>query len=226
MNTLRITTNGASYRMLGAGRNQNPEPGNILCFEKPTFFHTFILLNIQAMNWIDAAIVIILILSMVMGFINGFVKEVASLAALILGIWGAIKFSTYTAAKLYDYFDMTGQYVGVIAFLVTFGLIVVIIHFVGILADKIVTAAALGFVNRLLGIAFGLLKSVMIMSVFFVILNVIDSKRPFLPKDKIEKSIFFSPISDIVPVIFPILGEGNFNRSFDRFKKKPEDITI
>ena len=34
------------------------------------------------MNWIDAAIVIILILSMVMGFINGFVKEVASLAAL------------------------------------------------------------------------------------------------------------------------------------------------
>ena len=30
-----------------------------------------------------------------MGFINGFVKEVASLAALILGIWGAIKFSSF-----------------------------------------------------------------------------------------------------------------------------------
>jgi membrane protein required for colicin V production len=42
------------------------------------------------MNWIDIAIVVILILSMVMGFINGLVKEVASLAALILGIWGAI----------------------------------------------------------------------------------------------------------------------------------------
>lgn len=178
------------------------------------------------MNWIDAAIVIILILSIVMGFINGFVKEVASLAALILGIWGAIKFSTFTAGKLYDYFDMTGHYVGVIAFLVTFGLIVVIIHFVGILADKIVNAVALGFVNRLLGIAFGLLKSILIMSVFFVILNVIDAKRPFLPKDKIEGSIFFNPISDIVPAIFPILGEGSFNRSFDRFKKKPEEITI
>jgi len=178
------------------------------------------------MNWIDLAIVVVLILSMVMGFINGLVKEVASLAALILGIWGAIKFSTFTAAKLYDYFDMTGQYVGVIAFIITFAIIVVIIHFIGIIADKIVNAVSLGFVNRLLGIVFGLLKSVLIMSVFFVVLNVINDKRHFLPEDKIEQSIFFNPISDIAPVIFPIIGEGGFGQSFDRFKKKPEEVTI
>ncbi len=178
------------------------------------------------MNWIDLIIVVILILSMVMGFINGLVKEVASLAALILGIWGAIKFSTFTAGKLYDYFDMTGRYVGIIAFLITFAIIIVIIHFIGILADKLVDAVALGFINRILGIVFGLFKSILIMSVFFVVLNVIDAKRPFLPKDKIEHSIFYNPISDIAPVIFPVIGEGSFNRSFDRFKKKPDDVTI
>jgi membrane protein required for colicin V production len=178
------------------------------------------------MNWIDLVIVVILILSMVMGFINGLVKEVASLAALILGIWGAIKFSGFTAGKLNDYFDMTGQYVGIIAFLITFGIIAVLIHFIGILADKLISTVSLGFVNRLLGIIFGLLKSVLIMSVFFVILNAIDARRPFLPKEKIEESIFFSPISDIAPAIFPIIGEGGFNRSFDRFKKKSEEVTI
>jgi membrane protein required for colicin V production len=161
-----------------------------------------------------------------MGFINGLVKEVASLAALILGIWGAIKFSTFTAAKLYDYFDMTGRYVGVIAFLITFALIVVIIHFVGILADKVVNAASLGFINRILGIVFGLLKSVLIMSVFFVILNAIDARRPFLPGKTIEESKFYNPISDIAPAIFPIIGEGGFKQSFDRFKKKPDDLVI
>src|SRR5512133_3556273 len=134
------------------------------------------------MNWIDATIIIILILSMVMGFINGLVKEVASLAALILGIWGAIKFSTFTAGKLYDYFDMTGQFVGIIAFIITFGIIVVVIHFIGIIADKIINSISLGFVNRLLGIAFGLIKTVLIMSVLFVVLNVIDTKKSFLPK--------------------------------------------
>jgi len=182
--------------------------------------------NVIIMNWIDLIIVVILILSMVMGFINGLVKEVASLAALILGIWGAIRFSSFTAEKLYDYFDMTGQYVGIIAFLVTFGLIVVMIHFIGILADKIVTAVALSFVNRLLGIAFGLFKSVLIMSVFFVILNAIDARKPFLPKETIEASKFYNPISDIAPVLFPIIGEGGYNRSFDRFKKKTEEVTI
>jgi membrane protein required for colicin V production len=178
------------------------------------------------MNWIDVVIIIILALSMITGFTNGFVREVATLAALILGIWGAIKFSTFTAGKLYDYFDMSGHYVGIIAFIVTFGIIVVIIHFIGILADKLVDAVALGFINRLLGIAFGLLKSMLILSVVFVMLNAVDARRPFLPKETIERSIFYSPISDIIPALFPILGEGNFNQSFDRFKKKPEDVTI
>ena len=178
------------------------------------------------MSWLDAIIVVILILSLVMGFINGFVKEVASLAALILGIWGAIKFSTFTAGKLYDYFDMTGHYVGIIAFIITFGIIVVIINFIGILADKVINAAALGFINRILGIVFGLLKSVLIMSVFFVVLNAIDARKSFLPKKTIEESKFYNPISDIATAIFPIIGEGGFNRSFDRFKKKPEDQSI
>ena len=64
------------------------------------------------------------------------------------------------------------------------------------------------------------------MSVFFVILNAIDARKPFLPRKTIEQSVFFNTISDIAPAIFPIIGEGGFNRSFDRFKKKPDDVTI
>ena len=178
------------------------------------------------MNWIDAVILIILVLAMVTGFINGFIKELASLLALILGIWGAIKFSSFTAAKLYDYFDMTGRWVGIFAFIITFIIIVILIHFIGLLVDKLVSAMSLGFVNRLLGIVFGLLKSILILSVVMVILNTIDSKRPFLPKDTIDKSFLYNPISDIVPSIFPIIGEGEFNKSFDRFRKKPDDVII
>ena len=178
------------------------------------------------MNWIDLVIIIILGAAVISGFINGLVKEVASLAALILGVWGAIRFSGYTAAKLYDFFDMTGQYVGIIAFIVTFSVIVIIIHFIGILADRIVDAIALGFINRLLGIVFGLLKSVIILSVIFVVLNAIDARKPFLPRERIEDSIFYSPISDIAPMLFPIIGEGGFYRSFERFKKKPDDVII
>jgi len=178
------------------------------------------------MNYIDIIIIALIALAMVRGFMNGFVKEVASLAALILGIWGAIKFSSFTAEKLYDYFDMSGKYVGIVAFLVTMCIIAVLIQLMGMVIDKLVKAVALGLVNRLLGIGFGLLKSVLILSVVFVVLNAIDVRRPFLPKDKIERSLLYSPISDIAPAIFPIIGEGGFLQSFDRFKKKTEGVVI
>jgi membrane protein required for colicin V production len=178
------------------------------------------------MNWIDFIIIILLVFGLARGFINGFIKELASLLALILGIWGAIKFSTFTAGRLYDYFDMTGRYVGIIAFMITFIIIVIIIHFLGMLIDKFADNLSLGFLNSLLGLFFGVFKTALILSVVFVVLNAIDAKHHFLPKEKIENSRLYNPIADIAPAIFPIIGEGSFDKSFDRFKKKPDGTTI
>jgi membrane protein required for colicin V production len=178
------------------------------------------------MNWIDFIIIILLVFGLARGFINGFIKELASLLALILGIWGAIKFSTFTAGRLYDYFDMTGQYVGIIAFLITFVIIVIIIHFIGLLVDKFVEKISLGVLNSLLGLVFGVFKTALILSVIFTVLNAFDAKHHFLPRKQIEDSRLYNPIADIAPAIFPIIGEGSFDRSFDRLKKKPEGTTI
>jgi len=178
------------------------------------------------MNWIDFIIIILLVFGLARGFINGFIKELASLLALILGIWGAIKFSSFTAERLYDYFDMTGKYVGIIAFLVTFVIIVIIVHFIGLLIDKFADKVSLGFLNSVLGLVFGVFKSALILSVIFVVLNAIDAKHHFLPRETIENSRLYNPIADIAPAIFPIIGEGNFDKSFDRLKKEPEGAPI
>jgi len=178
------------------------------------------------MNWIDFVIIILLVFGLARGYINGFIKELASLLALIVGVWGAIKFSTWTAERLSDYFDMTGKYVGILAFLVTFIIIVVIIHFIGLLIDKLTDKLSLGFLNSLLGMIFGIFKSALFLSVIFVVLNAIDAKHPFLPKETIAKSRFFNPIADIAPAVFPVIGEGGFDKSFDRFKKKPDELSI
>jgi membrane protein required for colicin V production len=178
------------------------------------------------MNWIDFIIIILLVFGLARGFMNGFIKELASLLALVLGIWGAIKFSNFTSGRLYDYFDMTGQYVGIIAFLITFVIIVVVIHFIGLLVDKFVEKISLGVLNSLLGLVFGVFKTALILLVIFTLLNAFDAKHHFLPRKQIEDSRLFNPIADIAPAIFPIIGEGSFDRSFDRLKKKPEGTTI
>ncbi|MCU0456728.1 MAG: hypothetical protein MUE74_10530, partial [Bacteroidales bacterium] len=49
------------------------------------------------------------------------------------------------------------------------------------------------------------------------------ARKHFLPK-AVEGSRFYKPIADIVPSIFPVIGEGNLKQSFDRFKKEPEIV--
>jgi membrane protein required for colicin V production len=178
------------------------------------------------MNYIDIIILAIMVWSLFRGFKNGFIIELASVAALILGIWGAIRFSGFTQAKLMDFFDMQTEYIGLISFILTFIGIVILVHLLARILDKLMKAVALGLLIRLLGILFAIVKSVLILSILFVILNTIDQRAKFLPDEKINGSMLYNPISDIAPMIFPIIEGGDLRKSFDRFRKeKPAKIT-
>ena len=80
------------------------------------------------MNYIDLVLVILVIIAAFQGFRKGFVVEFASLAALILGIWGAIKFSDWTAAFITRNTGFHSDHMSTIAFVLTFIAIVIIIH--------------------------------------------------------------------------------------------------
>ena len=178
------------------------------------------------MNWIDFIIIALLGFGLIQGFIDGLVIEVAELAALILGVWGAIHFSGWTAVKLSGWFDMQTTWLGIIAFAITFVVIVVAINLLGRLLDTLMKAVALGFMVRILGAIFGIIKTALILSVVFVFLNTLHQKRAFLPSDRIAKSYLYNPIADIVPSIFPIVEGGDLLDSFNRYKKKPQDVTL
>ena len=168
----------------------------------------------------DIILVILLGWAFIKGLRNGLIHEVASLAALILGIYGAIKFSDYTAGLLIEHFSMTGKYLGILALALTFVAIVILVHFVGEIVDRLVKAVALGFINKIFGAVFGVLKMAFILSLFLFILNTLDSKTHFLPKDKLEKSLLYEPVSTIFPFIFYSINIKNFE--IPRFKEKNE----
>ena len=178
------------------------------------------------MNWIDFLIIALLVFGLIQGFIDGVIIEIAKLAALVLGIWGAIHFSGWTADKLSGWFDMQASWTGLVAFAVTFVVIVIAVSLLGRLLDTIVKSVSLGFVVKLLGAAFGVIKTALILSVVFILLNTIDAKRHFLPSATIEKSFLYNPIADIIPAIFPIVEGGDLFDSFNRHKNKPHGVTI
>jgi membrane protein required for colicin V production len=178
------------------------------------------------MNWIDLVIIAVLAFGLIQGFINGLIIEIAELAALVLGIWGAIHFSDWTAGKLSGWFDMQSSWTGIIAFAVTFIAIVIGVYLLGKLLDTLLRAMALGFVVKSLGAVFGVLKTALILSVVFVFLNSIDEKRHFLPSSTISRSFLYNPIADLVPAIFPLVEGGDLIDSFNRPKKQSPGLTI
>lgn len=178
------------------------------------------------MNYIDFFILAILGFAIVRGFIKGLIIEVASIAALVLGIWGAIRFSGFVGQRLTDYFDLTTQYLGLISFAITFILIVLGVHLIANILDKLLKAVALGLPLRLTGALFGLIKTALILSIIFVILNTVDERTNFLPREKMNRSILYYPISDFAPMLFPLIEGGDLLHSFEKFKKKPEPVTI
>ena len=168
------------------------------------------------LNYFDLIISIFLLWSAYRGITRGFVIMAASLAALILGIWGAIRFSDLTAGFLLQQFEWNTRYLGLIAFAVTFAGIVILVHLLARAMDKLLKAAALGFVNRLAGLLFGVLKTALIISIILVIINGIEQWVPFIPEKHKENSLLYKPLSNLAPAIFPYL---HFEDLKERFRQ-------
>jgi membrane protein required for colicin V production len=164
-------------------------------------------------NYFDFIIAIFLLWSAYRGITKGFLIMAASLAALVLGVWGAIRFSHLTAALMISFFSMETKYLALISFALTFVIIVILVHLLSRALDKLVKAVALGLVNRLAGLLFGLLKTAFLISIFLVILNGIDNRVPFIPEEHKENSLLYQPLSRLAPAIFPFL---NFEEIRDR----------
>ena len=176
------------------------------------------------MNYIDLIIAIPLVWGIFVGFKNGLIIEVASLAALLLGIFGAIHFSDLTANFLVTSLNVTTQYINLIAFAVTFVGIVIVVHLLAKMIDKLVKAVALGFVNRLLGMVFGLIKYAFIISVILVIINAINRNLNFLSDEKTESSLLYKPLSNFAPAIFPYLDFEKIRKDIEEFRKDEEIV--
>ena len=120
------------------------------------------------MNYIDIVLGILLILSAIGGFKKGLIVELASLAALVLGIWGAIEFSYITSEFLVDNFDWKWDHLSTVSFIITFIVIVILVHIVAKTVTKMVETVMLGFVNKLAGLVFGFLKGAIILSIVLI----------------------------------------------------------
>ena len=155
------------------------------------------------MNVFDIVIAALLIFGFVRGVMKGLFVEVASLAALIGGVYGAIHFSYFIGDFLKEAVSWSQEYISLAAFAGTFIIIIVTISLLGKMLTKLADFAALGIINKILGGVFGAIKIGLILSVIFIFFGKMNDTIPFVKKETLDESILYAPVKKIAPTIFP-----------------------
>ena len=107
--------------------------------------------------------------------------------------------------------------VSIISFSLTFIGVVVAARLLGSVVERIVNIALLGWLNRLLGVVFAVIKMTLITSVTLFIINSIDKELSFMPREQVQRSKFYMPVSGIAPTALTFL-------DFDKVKKLAKEL--
>lgn len=154
------------------------------------------------MNGLDWALIVALSFSAVRGFFRGFVVELASLLAVVIGIWIAVHYNARVAAWVGLEPDKE-----VIPFIITFIAVLVVVHIMAKLITKGLDMAMLGLPNKIAGTLFGALRSAFMLSVVLNILAAMASGGGIIPKGMVDGSALYRPLRAFAPAIVPALGE-------------------
>ncbi len=155
------------------------------------------------MGVIDIVLGALILFGLVRGFMKGLFVEVASLVALIAGVYGAIHFSNFAAEFLQTKTEWNEKTINITAFAITFIVIVLAIALAGKALTKLADFAALGIINKLLGGVFGALKIALILSVVLNIFDKMNNTITFIDEENIDSTILYKPVKALVPLIFP-----------------------
>ena len=159
------------------------------------------------MSVLDIVLIAFIGFGLFRGLMKGFFVEIASLIALVAGVYGAIHFSNYAATFIDENSEWNEKTVNIVAFAVTFLVVVLAIALAGKALTKLADFAALGIVNKMLGGLFGALKMAFILSVLLNIFDSMNSAIPLTDEKSIEDSALYSPLKGLVPMIFPLILE-------------------
>lgn len=174
------------------------------------------------MNFLDIILGGLILYGLIKGFLNGLFIEVASLVALIAGIFGAIHFSYVAGNFLSQYVDWQEDHLNLAAFAITFVGIILAVSLIGKLLTKLANIAALGLVNKIMGSVFGALKVVVVLGGLLIFISRLQMNIPIFDSAKTEDSYLYEPVKNTGGLIFQyILKE---ETEFPKLEDLPETL--
>lgn len=157
------------------------------------------------MNILDVIILICLIPALVQGLRKGFISQAISIVSVVVGIWSSARFANIVTAWVSQYITASEQILKVVAFALILVVVFIALGLLGRLLEKILDFAFLGWVNKLLGVVFSLLKTFLILGLVIVAFNSLNSTFGLVKPEIIADSVLYEPLKSVADTIFPYI---------------------
>jgi membrane protein required for colicin V production len=155
------------------------------------------------MTLLDYAVLAIAGVSVLLGVIRGFVREVIALASWVAAFVGASAYGG-TVAPLLAQQIPDEKWRVLAAVVAVFVVVLVAVNVVALLASKLIKSAGLGVEDRLLGSVFGLARGVLI-----VLVLVLGAGLTVLPRQPVWKdAMLAAPLEKLAELVKQWLPQG------------------
>ena len=181
------------------------------------------------MNVLDLIIGIILVLFAITGLRKGLIIEAFYLASFLFGAYGAMHFSDAVADWMSDFINVSEDYLTIISFIVTFIIVLILVRLLGRIISRLLEAISLGFVDKIGGFIFGVLKGALLVSVIVMVMNVFGA-TDLINNDLRESSKLYTLTESIANTIYDNREdledkvENALDKSMDKIEDKMDAI--
>jgi len=151
------------------------------------------------MNTLDYIILFPVVAGFIIGLFKGLIKEVISLAIVVLGIYLSRIFAPLASDLLTNWLDISPKGAQPLGFIAVFSVVAIALTLAGRMLHGVVQSLSLGFLNSIVGGIFGSLKIALLISLLLNIVHALDHKFSIIEPETREKSLLYEPVKELAP---------------------------
>lgn len=159
------------------------------------------------MNILDIILLLCLVWAVVQGLRKGFITQVIAIISIVFGVWASARFTNVVCAWLAQWISGSEQVLKVVAFTLILVVVFLVLAALGKALEGIIRLVMLGWLNKLLGVVFSLLKCLLILGLIILAFNSLNSTIQLVKPEYLADSVLYGPIRDLANSVFPYVKE-------------------
>ena len=157
------------------------------------------------MGTLDIILLVCFIPALVQGLSKGFVQQLVGLVAIFLGVWAGWHYADQAGAWLSGFFTLDEKLMHIVGFAAVAAVAILALILLGNLISKALDLAALGWADRLLGLAFALFKAALIIGLVVLVFDSLNGSFALVEDKTLQDSLLYPRLRGFALRVFPYL---------------------